>query len=92
MKVKIDRVCGGWRYFTMSESMDADGHVKQDIKMQSLLYPSYPAAKRAALTAGHEVDNADWMHRLLMWQCSSDTRSSAMIRISSSSIQSLIAV
>jgi hypothetical protein len=57
MKIKIDRdhTIGGWIYFVV-------GGFKSDP------VASYPAAKRAAVAAGHEVDNGGWLHRLLMWQ------------------------
>lgn len=55
MKVNIDHAArAGWQFH-------ADG-------LKSVLYDSYPAAKRAAVAAGHEVDNGGWLHRLLMWQ------------------------
>lgn len=54
MKVRIDRDRDtGWHF-------GAEG-------MKSDPFPSYPDAKRHALAAGHELDNAGWSHRMLMW-------------------------
>lgn len=54
MKVRIDRDRDGWRYFV------------DDVKSEPLA--SYPQVVRRAVANGHEVDNAGWLHRLLMWQ------------------------
>lgn len=53
MDVKIDRDRDGW-YFAAGE-------------MTSKRLASYPEVVRAAIDAGHTVDNAGWRHRMLMW-------------------------
>jgi hypothetical protein len=53
MKVKIDRDREGWHFCTAS--------------MSSQRFASYPETVRQALSAGHEIDNAGWKHRLLSW-------------------------
>lgn len=56
MKVKIDRDRDGWFY---AEGPDS---------ARSLYLTTYPEIKARAIADGHEVDNAGWLHRLLLWQ------------------------
>lgn len=57
VKMTIDRRDrAGWQFFP------------EEGGPGSAVFASYPAAKAAALAAGCEVDNAGWIHRLLMWQ------------------------
>lgn len=53
VKVKIDRDREGWRYFA------------DDLKSDP--FPTYGAAVKAAKANGHEIDNAGWRRRMLMW-------------------------
>lgn len=53
MKVKIECDRDGWCYGT-------DG-------MKSAKFASYPETVRHARSAGHEIDNAGWRHKLLSW-------------------------
>jgi hypothetical protein len=53
VKVRIDRDRDGWHF-------SAEG-------MKSEPLASYPETKRRAVESGHEVDNAGWLHRMLMW-------------------------
>ncbi len=53
MKVKIDHDRSGWHF--------ASGDLR------SCPIASYPEAVARAVAAGHEIDNAGWRHRLLMW-------------------------
>lgn len=54
----------GWRYFTMLQ----EGSIEQRIDMRSDPYPTYGECVRAARAAGHEVNNAGWLHRMHSWQ------------------------
>lgn len=60
---------GGWFYATTKK--DADGHPAHDMKSDR--YGTYAEAKAAAIAAGHEVDNAGWVHKLLTWNWHSHT-------------------
>jgi hypothetical protein len=53
MKVRIEGDRDGWHFTTAS--------------MKSDHYASYPEAVRQAKSAGHEIDNAGWLHKLLSW-------------------------
>ncbi len=53
MKVQISGDRDGWRY--------SSGDLKSDS------FPTYADARRSAQTAGHEIDNAGWRHKMLSW-------------------------
>jgi hypothetical protein len=64
MKVKIDcdkrlKERGGTEY--------EGGWYYENAGLKSDRYQSYSEAMRQARSAGHEVDNAGWKHKLLMW-------------------------
>jgi hypothetical protein len=61
MKVKID--CD--RRVKERGSKEMVGGWYYDINGER--FPSYAAVKDAAIKAGHEIDNAGWLHKLLMW-------------------------
>lgn len=54
-KVKIDRERDGWHFFS------------EDMSVKSAALPSYSEAVKQATASGHEIDNAGWRHRLLVW-------------------------
>lgn len=75
MKVKIDcdkrlkerggtEYEGGWYYATTTKCPDT-GMPTYDMKSER--YATYAEVKAAAAKAGHEVDNAGWIHKMLMW-------------------------
>lgn len=53
MKVRITRGLDGWHY--------------AGDDLQSIPLATYSEAIRSAVAGGHEIDNAGWRHRLLMW-------------------------
>lgn len=74
MKVKIDsdkrlkerggtEYEGGWFYATYKR---VEGQ-PPEFDMKSERFQTYSEAKMRAVEAGHEVDNAGWKHKLLMW-------------------------
>lgn len=56
LKVTIHRDRDGWHYHAGD--------------LRSAAFASYPLAHRSATSAGHDVDNAGWRHRLLSWNFS----------------------
>ena len=54
---------GGWYYATSKKG--PDGYQVYDMKSER--FATYVEAKAGAVAAGHEVDNAGWKHKLLMW-------------------------
>jgi hypothetical protein len=57
-KVRIDHGRDGWHWYT------GEG----DERMVSVTaFPTYYAAKLAAIAAGHTINGAGWKHKLLMW-------------------------
>lgn len=63
-KVKIDcdkrlRERGGTEY--------DGGWYFESASMKSNRFATYGEAKSAAVAAGHEIDNAGWRHKMLMW-------------------------
>lgn len=74
MKVKIDcdkrlkqrggtEYEGGWFYATVKK--DAEGFLVHDMKSER--FATLAEARAGAVAAGHEVDNAGWKRKLLMW-------------------------
>jgi hypothetical protein len=61
MKVKID--CD--RRVRERGSKEMVGGWYYDVNGER--YASYAAVKDAAIKAGHEIDNAGWKHKMLMW-------------------------
>ena len=64
MQVKIDcdkrlKERGGTEY--------EGGWYYESSGLKSDRYPSYSDAMRQARSVGHEVDNAGWKHKMLMW-------------------------
>src|SRR6478736_2457300 len=64
MKVKID--CDKRVKFRGSNEYEG-GWYYENSGLKSDRYGSYSEAKRQAEAAGHEVDNAGWKHKMLMW-------------------------
>lgn len=54
---------GGWYYASLKEG--PDGYKIHDMKSDR--FATYAEAKIRAAAAGHEVDNAGWKRKLLMW-------------------------
>jgi hypothetical protein len=76
MKVKIDcdkrlkerggtEYEGGW-YYAIPKKVDP-GEMPAGWDMMSERFGTYAEAKMGAKTAGHEIDNAGWRRKLLMW-------------------------
>lgn len=55
---------GGWFYATLKDV--GEGH-PPSFDMKNERFGSYSEAKTAAIAAGHEVNNAGWKRKLLMW-------------------------
>lgn len=66
-EVRIDRERDGWHFFSEDPKLIGDSFAK----VTSKAFASYPATVSAAREAGHVINNAGWLHKLLSWNWNS---------------------